>query len=218
MNTIEKIKNRTKKTNVRVYLNEEIEEFKEQMYQRVVIGEWKKIKEILEKHKIKNYRVETLCVNSALDLLDSKELSVRIEYGAIVRENVEIGKGAVLLMGCIVNTGCFIGENTMIDMGAVIGGHVIVKENCHIGANAVLAGTIEPYCEKGVCIEKDCFIGAGAVVLEGVHIGQNTIIGANSLVLEDIPSHSVAVGIPAKVIKKNEYGTLIVPDLRIIQK
>ena len=207
MKIIEKIKQNKKKTLVRVYTNEKIKN----SYQYVTIGEWENIKDEL---KDKKYYVETICVNSALDLLDVKSLKARIEYGAIIRENVEIEEGAVILMGAIINTGCFIGKNTMIDMGAVLGGKVVVKENCHIGANAVLAGSIEPYSEKNVIIEKDCFIGAGAIVLEGVHVYEGSIIGANAVVKEDVPPYSVAVGMPAKVIKMNTKESFLVEELR----
>lgn len=217
MKTLKKIKESEKKTLVRVYINEKIEELKYGMYRYVVIGEWKEIKAILEKNDVKDYHIEALCVNSALELLDTKNLHARIEYGAVIREDVMIGKEAVILMGAVINTGCVIGEKTMIDMGAVLGGHAIVKENCHIGANAVIAGVLEPYCEKNVVIEKNCFIGAGAVILEGVHIGESTIVGANAVVREDLPDHCVAVGVPARIIKiHEEMNEFIEEDLRII--
>lgn len=214
MKISEMIKSRKKKTTVRVYLKKEIKELKEAMYHYVVIGEWKQIKQVLDKNQVNDYIVETLCVNSALDLNDNKEMNARIEYGAIIRENVRIGNGAVILMGAILNTGSFVGDKTMIDMGAVLGGNAIVKENCHIGANAVLAGTIEPYCEKSVVVEKNCFIGAGAVILEGVHIGEGSIIGANAVVRNDIEAFSVAVGVPAKVIRTNDSQSFIEEELR----
>lgn len=206
MKISEKIKNNKKKTLVRVYTNEKIEN----SYQYVTIGDWNDIKE----HLSNDYYVETICVNSALDLLDTKDLKARIEYGAIIRENVVIEEEAIILMGAVVNTGCFIGKKTMIDMGAVLGGNVVVKENCHIGANAVLAGTIEPYSERNVIVEKNCFIGAGAIILEGIHVGEGSIIGANAVVKEDIPPYSIAVGIPAKVIKKNQNESFLVEELR----
>lgn len=208
MNISEKIKNNKKKTLVRVYSNEKLKD----SYQYVTIGEWNDFKDNLNS----DFYVETICVNSALDLLDTKDLKARIEYGAIIRENVVIEEEAVILMGAVINTGCYVGKKTMIDMGAILGGNAIVKDNCHIGANAVLAGTIEPYCEKSVVIEKDCLIGAGAIILEGIHVGEGSIIGANALVRDDIPPYSVAVGIPAKVIKKNEKEKFLVEDLRKI--
>lgn len=215
MNTIQKIKRNPKKTKVRIYLNEQIDEIKQDMYRYVVIGEWKRLKEVLDRNHVKDYMVETLCVNSAMDLLDTKDLHARIEYGAIIRDDVLIGHEAVILMGAVINTGCVIGERTMVDMGAVLGGHVIVKENCHIGANAVLAGVIEPYHEKNIVIEKNTFIGAGAIILEGVHIGENVVVGANAVVKEDLPNDCVAVGVPAKIIQIQEnHSSFMIGDLR----
>lgn len=152
MNIINKIKNNPKKTKVRVYINDKLNDLNE--YQYVVIGEWNKIKEVLEWNEITNYQVETICVNSAMELSDMKDNNVRIEPGAIIRENVILEDQVVVLMGAIINTGCIIGKNTMIDMGCVLGANVLIKENCHIGANAVLAGVVEPYSEKNVVIEK----------------------------------------------------------------
>ena len=216
MNINEIIKNNKKKTLVRVYMNKRLYELKDNLYDYVVIGEWHSIKKELDKYNIDDYKVETLCVNSAIDLLDIRDKHARIEYGAIIRDNVEIGNEVVILMGAIINSGCIIGDKTMIDMGAVLGGNVIVKENCHIGANAVLAGTVEPYSEQNVVINKNSFIGAGAVVLEGIHIGENCIIGANSVVNKDIPDNCVAVGVPARIIKRNHNIKFIDEGLRKI--
>ncbi len=214
MNLIEKIKNNQKKTLVRVYMHEQLKEIINETYSYVYVGEWNKIKEVLKNYKTEDYVVETICVNSALELKDTKNLNARIEYGAIIRENVEIDDQAVILMGAVVNSGSKIGSKTMIDMGAVIGANAKIEECCHIGANAVIAGTIEPYSEHNVVIENNCFIGAGAVILEGVHIKEHTIVGANSVVREDLPAYCVAVGIPAKIIKQNQKDNWFVEDLR----
>ena len=96
--------------------------------------------------------IENDCRNSAIPLLDIKDIPARIEPGAVIRENVEIGKNAVIMMGAIINIGAVIGEGTMIDMGAVLGGRATVGKNCHIGAGAVLAGVIEPASAKPVRI------------------------------------------------------------------
>lgn len=215
MKLSDKIASSVKRTMVRVYLKNEIDELKEDMYSYVVVGEWKKIKEVLEWNEIEECYIETIGVNSALSLADLKNQNIRVEPGAIIREQVKIGDHAVILMGAIINSGCEIGKKTMVDMGAVIGGGVIVKENCHIGANAVLAGVVEPYSERGVIVEKDTFVGAGAVILEGVHVGQGVTIGANAVVNRDIPDFCVAVGIPAKIIKiKEKRDNFLVNDLR----
>ena len=78
----------------------------------------------------------------------------------MIREQVEIGKNAVIMMGALINIGASIGENTMIDMGAILGGRATVGKNCHIGAGSVLAGVIEPASAVPVVIEDDVMIGA----------------------------------------------------------
>ena len=108
----------------------------------IVKGDWKDVEPVLRAHAadIEDVVVESDRRNSALPLLDTKEIPARIEPGAIIRDKVEIGAGAVVMMGAIVNIGAVIGEGTMIDMGAVLGGRAIVGKHSHVGAGAVLAG------------------------------------------------------------------------------
>ena len=89
--------------------------------------------------RIEDYVVENDCRNSAIPLLDMKDVKARIEPGAFIRDKVEIGDNAVIMMGAIINIGAVIGEGSMIDMGAVLGGRATVGKNCHIGAGTVLA-------------------------------------------------------------------------------
>ena len=65
--------------------------------------------------------VENDSRNSAIPLLDKRTVNARIEPGAILREQVEIGDNAVIMMGAILNIGAVVGAGTMIDMGAVLG-------------------------------------------------------------------------------------------------
>lgn len=139
---------------------------------------------------------------SGVALYDPQAASIRIEPGAIIREKVTIEEGAIIMMNATINIGACIGKKTMIDMNAVIGGNAIVKEMCHIGAGAVIAGTIEPANAKPVVIEDHVFVGANAVIVEGVHVGSHSIIGAGSVILEDVPPGSVMVGSPGRCVKK----------------
>ena len=134
----------------------------------VVFGDWKEIAPVLEAHRevITDLVVENDRRNSAVPLLDMKNINARIEPGAIIRDQVEIGDRAVIMMGAIINIGAVIKEGTMIDMGAVLGGRAIVGKNCHIGAGAVLAGVIEPASSVPVVVEDNVLIGANAVVIE----------------------------------------------------
>ncbi|MBO8170564.1 MAG: 2,3,4,5-tetrahydropyridine-2,6-dicarboxylate N-acetyltransferase [Bacillaceae bacterium] len=175
----------------------------------VVFGDWKEIQPVLEANegKIDDYVIENDRRNSAIPLLDMKNIEARIEPGAIIRENVTIGKNAVIMMGAAINIGAVIGEGTMIDMNVVVGGRGTIGKNCHIGAGAVIAGVIEPPSAKPVVIEDDVVVGANAVILEGVRVGKGSVVAAGAIVVEDVPENVVVAGTPAKVIKKIDEST-----------
>lgn len=205
---IEFIGNAEKKTPVKVYVKEKapVDFAGCQVFgdkDKIVFGDWSVIEPILSENaeKIEDFVVENNCRNSAIPLLDMKNIKARIEPGAFIRDKVEIGDNAVIMMGAIINIGAVIGEGTMIDMGAVLGGRATVGKNCHIGAGTVLAGVIEPPSAQPVIVEDDVVIGANAVVLEGCRIGKGAVVAAGAVVVDDVPSGVVVAGIPAKEIK-----------------
>jgi 2,3,4,5-tetrahydropyridine-2,6-dicarboxylate N-acetyltransferase len=186
----------------------------------VLFGEWSEINEVLEAHKekIEDTVVENDRRNSAIPLLDTKYINARIEPGVTIRDQVEIGDNAVIMMGAVINIGAVIGEKSMIDMGVVLGGRATVGKNCHIGAGTVLAGVIEPPSAKPVVIEDDVLIGANAVVLEGVTVGTGSVVAAGAVVTQDVAPFTVVAGMPARKIKdideKTKSKTEIMQELR----
>ena len=176
---------------------------------KIVFGDWKELGPILElnKDRIEDIVIENDCRNSAIPMLDKKNINARIEPGAIIREQVEIGDRAVIMMGAIINIGAVIGEGTMIDMGAVLGGRATVGKNCHIGAGAVLAGVIEPASAEPVRIGDGTLVGANAVVIEGVQVGKNCVVAAGAVVIDDVPDNMVVAGCPAHIIKERDDKT-----------
>jgi tetrahydrodipicolinate N-acetyltransferase len=150
--------------------------------------------------------------------MDTKNLHARVEPGAIIREHVEIGNNAIIMMGAVINIGAVIGEGTMIDMNVVVGGRGTIGKNCHIGAGAVVAGVIEPPSATPVIVEDDVVVGANAVLLEGVRVGKGSVVAAGAVVVDDVPENVVVAGIPARVIKsiddKTRSKTEIVDGLR----
>lgn len=187
---------------------------------RVVFGEWADIAPVLAAHgeEVLDLVIECDRRNSAVPLKDIKPVNARIEPGAILREHVEIGDRAVIMMGAILNIGAVVGEGTMIDMGAVLGGRATVGKRCHIGAGAVLAGVVEPASATPVIVEDDVLIGANAVVIEGVRIGRGAVVAAGSVVIHDVAPNAVVAGVPAKLLKmkdeKTQGKTALVDALR----
>lgn len=205
---IEYIQKADKKTPVKVYVKTKkaiafpnAHVFGNEDY--IVIGDYEDIAPILKQHAedIEDVVIEQTARNSAIPMLDIKEIHARIEPGAWIREQVKIGDRAVVMMGAILNIGAEIGEDTMIDMGAVLGGRAMVGKRCHIGAGAVLAGVIEPASATPVIIEDDVLIGANAVVIEGVRVGKGAIVAAGAVVIENVPENAVVGGVPARILK-----------------
>lgn len=204
-----------KKTPVKVYVNETAPiDYGEAIVfgegrSKVLFGDWRQLEPILTANagSIADLVVENDRRNSAIPLLDMKGVNARIEPGAIIREQVEIGDNAVIMMGAVINIGAVIGAGTMIDMGAILGGRATVGKNCHIGAGAVLAGVIEPASATPVIVEDGVLVGANAVVIEGVHVGKGAVVAAGAVVIEDVPENAVVAGCPARVIKMKDEGT-----------
>ena len=175
----------------------------------VLFGEWSEIEAALTLHKeqISDVVVENDRRNSAIPLVDLKGINSRIEPGAFIRDQVEIGNNCIIMMGAVINIGAVIGDGSMIDMGAILGGRATVGKNCHIGAGAVLAGVIEPPSAMPVIVEDDVLVGANAVILEGVKIGKGAVVAAGAIVTKDVPPYTVVAGAPAKGIKEIDDKT-----------
>jgi 2,3,4,5-tetrahydropyridine-2-carboxylate N-succinyltransferase len=221
------IKDAKKSTPVKLYLQGDLEniDFSNtkafgDSKSRIVFAENDVVTELLEKYKenIQYYHIENDRRNSAIPLIDMKNIKARIEPGAVIRDRVDIGENAVILMGAIINIGAKIGEKTMIDMGAIIGARGIIGNNCHIGAGAVVAGVLEPPSKTPVIIEDDVLVGANAVILEGVKIGKGAVVAAGSIVTEDVEPNTVVAGAPARKIKDKDEKTIektqLLDDLR----
>ena len=213
---IELIRSSKKQTPVRVYLREKnpipfenVKAFPMGNGTSIVFGDWNVISPVLTAHAedIEELVVENDCRNSAIPLLDKKNVNARIEPGAIIRDQVEIGDNAVIMMGAIINIGAVIGEGTMIDMGAVLGGRAIVGKNSHVGAGAVLAGVVEPPSAKPVTVGDNVLIGANAVIIEGVSVGSGAVVAAGAVVTQDVPENAVVAGVPARIIKMKDEKT-----------
>lgn len=117
-----------------------------------------------------------------------------------------IGKGFYMGHDSAMGNDCFIGAAG----GVKIGSYVAIGQNVRFHSeNHDFRDRKKKICEQGVSnkgieVGDDCWIGAGAVLLDGVHVGNGCVIGANTLVNKDIPDYAIAVGNPVKIIGYRE--------------
>ena len=221
------IKQAVKQTPVRLYVNGDLKDADTTGLKafgtdtsKTLFGDITAIDRFLETNRslITDMVLECDRRNSAIPLLEITHVEARIEPGAYIREFVTIGKQAVIMMGAVINIGAVIGEGTMIDMNAVVGARGTIGKYCHIGAGAVVAGVLEPPSKQPVIIEDRVLVGANAVILEGVRIGEGSVVAAGAVVTEDVPPGVVVAGTPARIIKtkdeKTEAKTELLKDLR----
>jgi 2,3,4,5-tetrahydropyridine-2-carboxylate N-succinyltransferase len=106
-----------------------------------------------------------------------KEAGFRVVPGAIVRQSAYIAP-KVIIMPSFINVGAHIGDGTMVDSAVRVGSCAQVGKNCHLSDNVGLGGVLEPPQASPVIIEDNCFIGACCEILEGVLVGEGSVLGA----------------------------------------
>ncbi|MBS0271478.1 MAG: 2,3,4,5-tetrahydropyridine-2,6-dicarboxylate N-succinyltransferase [Proteobacteria bacterium] len=106
-----------------------------------------------------------------------KVAGFRVVPGAIVRYSAFIASGAVI-MPSFINVGAYIDRGTMIDSAVRVGSCAQIGKNCHLSDNVGVGGVLEPPQAQPVIIEDNCFIGACCEIVEGVFIGEGSVLGA----------------------------------------
>ncbi len=107
-----------------------------------------------------------------------KELGIRVVPHAIARYGAYISKG-VIMMPSYINIGAYVDEGTMVDTWATVGSCAQIGKNVHLSGGVGIGGVLEPVQAAPVIIEDGCFIGSRCIVVEGVHIKKEAVLGAN---------------------------------------
>lgn len=107
-----------------------------------------------------------------------KQLGVRVVPHAIARYGSYLAKG-VIMMPSYVNIGAFVDEGTMIDTWATVGSCAQIGKNVHLSGGVGIGGVLEPVQAAPVIIEDGCFIGSRCIVVEGVRVCREAVLGAN---------------------------------------
>ncbi len=105
-------------------------------------------------------------------------LGVRVVPHAVARYGAYLAPGTIL-MPSYVNIGAYVDEGTMVDTWATVGSCAQIGKHVHLSGGVGIGGVLEPVQAAPVIIEDGCFIGSRAIVVEGVHVGAEAVLGAN---------------------------------------
>jgi len=157
-------------------------------------------------------------------------LGVRVVPHAVARYGAFLAKG-VILMPSYVNIGAYVDEGTMVDTWATVGSCAQIGKNVHLSGGVGIGGVLEPVQAAPVIIEDGAFIGSRCIVVEGVRVGSEAVLGANvvltmSTKIIDVTSKDAvqykgyvperSVVIPGSYTKKFPAGDYQVPCALII--
>lgn len=161
-----------------------------------------------------------------------KEKGIRVVPHAVARKGAYISSGTIL-MPSYVNIGAYVDEGTMVDTWATVGSCAQIGKNVHLSGGVGIGGVLEPLQAAPVIIEDNAFIGSRCIVVEGVHVETEAVLGANVVltgstkiidVTDDepierkgrVPARSVVI--PGSYTKAFAAGDYQVPCALIIGK
>mgnify|MGYP001221009472 CR=1 FL=1 len=160
------------------------------------------------------------------------EKGVRVVPHAIARFGAFVSRG-VIMMPSYINIGAYVGEGTMVDTWATVGSCAQIGKNVHLSGGVGIGGVLEPLQAAPVIIEDNAFIGSRCIVVEGVRVGKEAVLGANVVLTMStkiidvtgdepvetkgyVPPRSVVI--PGSYVKKFPAGEFNVPCALIIGK
>ncbi len=160
------------------------------------------------------------------------QLGVRVVPHAVARYGAYLASG-VIMMPSYVNIGAYVDSGTMVDTWATVGSCAQIGKNVHLSGGVGIGGVLEPVQAAPVIIEDDCFVGSRCIVVEGVRVGRQAVLGANVVLTQStkiidvsgstpvetkayVPERSVVI--PGSYTKKFPAGEFQVPCALIIGK
>ncbi len=161
---------------------------------------------------------------------DYEKLGIRVVPHAVARYGAYVSPG-VVMMPSYINIGAYVDAGTMVDTWATVGSCAQIGKNVHLSGGVGIGGVLEPVQASPVIIEDNCFIGSRCIVVEGIRIEEEAVLGANVVLTAStkiidvsgpepkeikgyIPARSVVI--PGTMPKKFPAGTYQVPCALII--
>lgn len=198
-----------------------------------IVNDWVKKAVILyfPTRKMETFEVGPLEFHDKMALKHNyAELGVRVVPHAVARYGAYLAKG-VILMPSYVNIGAYVDSGTMVDTWATVGSCAQIGKDVHLSGGVGIGGVLEPVQAAPVIIEDGCFVGSRCIVVEGIRVGKEAVLGANVVLTAStkiidvtgekpieykgyVPSRSVVI--PGSYTKKYAAGEYNVPCALII--
>jgi sugar O-acyltransferase (sialic acid O-acetyltransferase NeuD family) len=173
------------------------------IYKHKIIGRQESLLELIEKYNIKgglitigdNY--SRYCVHNIIERIKPDfEFINAIHPSVVIGNNVTLGTGILAMAGCIFNPGAYIGNFTFFATGAHVEHDCYISDYSSISAGSLTGGHVK--------LGRFSALTLGVTAVDRIEIGENTVVGAGSVVLKSLPDNVLAYGNPAKVIRGRE--------------
>jgi len=141
---------------------------------------------------------------------DLKTAGIRAVPGSVLRYGSYVSNG-VICMPSFVNIGAYVDSGTMVDTWATVGSCAQIGKNVHLSGGVGIGGVLEPVQAAPVIIEDDCFIGSRAIVVEGVRIGREAVLGANVVLTASTKIIDVTGSTPVEYTQYVPPRSVVIP-------
>ncbi|WP_049922731.1 2,3,4,5-tetrahydropyridine-2,6-dicarboxylate N-succinyltransferase [Halopiger djelfimassiliensis] len=133
--------------------------------------------------------------NDVLPLADTSDYAARgsrnTPDGTVVRRGARVGSDCILMSPAFVNVGAFVGDGTLVDSCDTVGSCAQIGDDVKLGANTLIGGVLEPVENAPVVVEDGVSLGAGCRVTSGFIVGENSVVGENTLLTPRIPVYDL---------------------------
>lgn len=135
---------------------------------------------------------------------------IRVVPHALARYGAFIARG-VVMMPSYINIGAYVDTGTMVDTWATVGSCAQIGKEVHLSGGVGIGGVLEPVQAAPVIIEDNCFIGSRSIVVEGVRIGKEAVLGANVVITQSTRIIDVSAEKPAEYRGFVPPGSVVIP-------
>ena len=139
-----------------------------------------------------------------------KEKGIRVVPHAVARHGAYISRG-VILMPSYVNIGAYVDEGSMVDTWATVGSCAQIGKNVHLSGGVGIGGVLEPLQAAPVIIEDNAFVGSRCIVVEGVRVGKEAVLGANVVLTASTKISDVAGASPIEYKGEVHERSVVIP-------